>query len=153
MYTSIPSLLNLPPSHPHHAIHIGHHRALGWAPCATQQVPTSYVFTHGSVICQSKSFSDKPLILLHQRADRLKTTITENKPIWSYGPQPCLSQRNYEPCHVGPPKMDGLWWRVLKKTRSTAEGNGKQLQYSCFEHPMNSMKMQKDRTLKDELLR
>ena len=34
---------------------------------------------------------------------------------------------------------------------STGEGNGKQLQYSCFENPMNSMKMQKDMTLKDEL--
>ena len=28
---------------------------------------------------------------------------------------------------------------------------GKPLQYSCFENPMNSMKRQKDRTLKDEL--
>ena len=28
----------------------------------------------------------KPLILLHQRADRLKTTITENQPIWSHEP-------------------------------------------------------------------
>ena len=35
---------------------------------------------------------------------------------------------------------------------STAEGNGKPLQYSCLENPMNSMKRQKDRTLKDELL-
>ena len=33
---------------------------------------------------------------------------------------------------------------------STEEGNGKPLQYSCFENPMNSMKRQKDRTLKDE---
>ena len=33
------------------------------------------------------------------------------------------------------------------------EGNGKPLQYSCFENPMNSMKRQKDRTLKDELPR
>ena len=33
---------------------------------------------------------------------------------------------------------------------STGEGNGKPLQYSCLENPMNSMKMQKDRTLKDE---
>ena len=33
------------------------------------------------------------------------------------------------------------------------EGNGKPLQYSCIENPMNSLKMQKDRTLKDELLR
>ena len=35
----------------------------------------------------------------------------------------------------------------------TAEGNGKPLQYSCLESPMNSMKRQKDRTLKDELPR
>ena len=39
------------------------------------------------------------------------------------------------------------------KTWSTAEGNGKLLQYSCLENSMNSMKRQKDRTLKDELPR
>ena len=37
------------------------------------------------------------------------------------------------------------------KMWSTREGNGKPLQYSCLENPMNSMKRQKDRTLKDEL--
>ena len=36
---------------------------------------------------------------------------------------------------------------------STGEGNGKPLQYSCLENPMNSMKRQKDRTLKDEFPR
>ena len=36
---------------------------------------------------------------------------------------------------------------------STGEMNGKPLQYSCLENPMNSMKRQKDRTLKDELPR
>ena len=36
---------------------------------------------------------------------------------------------------------------------STGEGNGKSLRYSCLENPMNTMKRQKDRTLKDELLR
>ena len=36
---------------------------------------------------------------------------------------------------------------------STGEGNGKPLQYSCLKNPMNSMKRQKDRTLKDELSR
>ena len=35
----------------------------------------------------------------------------------------------------------------------TGEGNGKPLQYSCHENPMNSMKRQKDRTLKEELPR
>ena len=39
------------------------------------------------------------------------------------------------------------------KTRSTGEGNGKPLQYSCLENPMNSMKRQKDMTLKDALPR
>ena len=39
------------------------------------------------------------------------------------------------------------------KTWSTGEGNGKQLQYSCLENPMNSMKRQKGRTLKEELPR
>ena len=37
------------------------------------------------------------------------------------------------------------------KTWSTGESNGKPLQYSCLKNPMNSMKRQKDRTLKDEL--
>ena len=36
------------------------------------------------------------------------------------------------------------------KIWSTGEGNGKPLQYSCLENPMNSRKRQKDRTLKDE---
>ena len=36
---------------------------------------------------------------------------------------------------------------------STGEENGKRLQYPCLENPMNSMKRQKGRTLKDELPR
>ena len=39
------------------------------------------------------------------------------------------------------------------KMWSTGEGNGKPLQYSCLENRMNRMKREKDRTLKDELLR
>ena len=35
----------------------------------------------------------------------------------------------------------------------TGEGNGKALQYSCLENPMNSMKRQKGITLKEELPR
>ena len=42
-------------------------------------------------------------------------------------------------------RSDRMW--------STGQGNGKPLQYSCLENPMNSMKRQKDRTLKDELPR
>ena len=39
------------------------------------------------------------------------------------------------------------------KTWSTGKGNGKPLQYSCLENPMNSMRRQKDRILKDTLPR
>ena len=39
------------------------------------------------------------------------------------------------------------------KMWSTGEGNGKPLQYSCLENPMNNMTKQKDRMLKDELPR
>ena len=47
------------------------------------------------------------------------------------------------------------WVMVEKSDRmwSTGEGNGKPVQYSCLENPMNSMKRQKDMTLKDELSR
>ena len=39
------------------------------------------------------------------------------------------------------------------RTWSTGEGNGKPLQYSCLENPMNSMKKQNDRIPKEELPR
>ena len=42
-------------------------------------------------------------------------------------------------------RSDRMW--------STGEGNGKPLQYSCLENPMNSMKRQIDRILKEELPR
>ena len=39
------------------------------------------------------------------------------------------------------------------RTWSTGEGNGKPLQYSCLENPVNSMKKQNDRILKERLPR
>ena len=42
-------------------------------------------------------------------------------------------------------RSDRMW--------STGEGNGNPLQYSCLENPMNSMKRQSDRILKEELPR
>ena len=42
-------------------------------------------------------------------------------------------------------RSDRMW--------STGEGNGKPLLYSCLENPMNSMKRQNDRILKDGLPR
>ena len=42
-------------------------------------------------------------------------------------------------------RSDRMW--------STGERNGKPLQYSCLQNPMNSMKRQNDRILKEELPR
>ena len=39
------------------------------------------------------------------------------------------------------------------KMWSTGEGNHKRLQYSCLENPVNNIKRQKDKKLKDELPR
>ena len=51
-----------------------------------------------------------------------------------------------KPSHVCRPTQDR---RVMvdrsDRTWSTGEGNGKPLQYSCLENPMNSMKRQNDR--------
>ena len=47
-------------------------------------------------------------------------------------------------------------WVIMEssdKMWSTGEGNGKPLQYSCLENPINSMKRQKYITLKDEFPR
>ena len=32
-----------------------------------------------------------------------------------HGEGACITQRTYEPCHAGPPKTDGSYWRVLMK--------------------------------------
>ena len=55
------------------------------------------------------------------------------------------------PCRA---TQDG--WVIVEssdKTWSTGEGNGKPLQFSCLENPMNSTKRQTERTLKIELPR
>ena len=56
-----------------------------------------------------------------------------------------MSSRVTQDRQVTVESCDKMW--------STGERNGKPLQYSCLENPMNSMKRQKDMTLKDELPR
>ena len=88
----------------------------------------------------------------HQRADTLKpysqktsqanhtrTTALSNsvKPSHAHG----ATQAG----RVMVERSDRMWF--------TGEGNGKPLQYSCLENPMNSMKKQNDLILKEELPR
>ena len=81
----------------------------------------------------------------------MKTTITENQPItwttaWLNSMKLCAM-----PCRATQDRQ--VMVESSDKTWSTGEGNGKLLQHSCLENPMNSMKRQKDMTLKDELPR
>ena len=95
---------------------------------------------------------NKPLILLHQRADRLKITVTEtNQTDHIDHSLVYLNETVSHACRATQDRpvmvesSDKMWF--------TGEGNSKPLQYSCLENPMNSMKRQKDRTLEDELPR
>ena len=61
-------------------------------------------------------------ILLHGECSQYYIiTVSGVKPLKlmnhyvAHWPQPCLTQWNNEPCCVGPPKIDGSWWRVLGK--------------------------------------
>ena len=52
--------------------------------------------------------------------ERLSLSL-QFQPNWSHGPQPCLIQWNYEPCHVGPPKQTGHggeFWQNMVHWRS-----------------------------------
>ena len=88
----------------------------------------------------------------HQRADILKpysqktsqsnhtrTTALSNSMKLSHAPGATQDGQ------VIVERSDRMW--------STGEGNGKPLQYSCLENPMNSMERQNNRILKEELSR
>ena len=75
----------------------------------------------------------------HRKWTKLITWITalsDSMKLWA---MPCRAPQDRQ---VMVESSDRTW--------STGEGNGKPLQYSGHENPMNSMKRQKDRTVKDE---
>ena len=88
----------------------------------------------------------------HQRADTLKTC--SQKTSQSNHTRTTALSNSMKPSHAHGATQDR---RVMVERSdrmwSTGEGNGKQLQYSCLENPMSSMKRQNDRILKEELPR
>ena len=88
----------------------------------------------------------------HQRADTLKPysqkTSQSNHTrttALSNSMKPGDACRATQDGRVMVERPDRMW--------STGEGNGKPLQYSCLENPMNSRKRQNDRIPKEELPR
>ena len=88
----------------------------------------------------------------HQRADTLKPY--SQKTTQSNHTRTTALSNSMKLSHACRATQD-RWVIVDRSDRmwSTGEGNGKPLQYSCLENPMNSMKRQNDRLLKDELPR
>ena len=88
----------------------------------------------------------------HQRADTLKPY--SQKTSQSNHTMTTALSNSMKLSHACGATQDG---RVMVERSdrmwSTGEGNGKPLQYSCLENPMNSMRRQNDRILKEELPR
>ena len=88
----------------------------------------------------------------HQRADTLKPY--SQKPSQSnHTRTTALSNSMKLSCACGATQDGQVMLERSDRMWSTGEGNGKPLQYSCLENPMNSMKRQNDRIPKEELPR
>ena len=88
----------------------------------------------------------------HQRADILKPHL--QKTTQSNHTRTTALSNSMKLSHACGATQDG--WVIVERSDkrwSSGEGNGKPLQYFCLDNPINSMKKQKDRTLKDELPR
>ena len=81
-----------------------------------------------------KPYSQKTRQSNHTRTTALSNSVKLNHALWGHIRQ------------TGMVEMSDTMW-------STGEGNGKPLQYSCLEKPMNSMKSQNDSILKEKLPR
>ena len=87
----------------------------------------------------------------HQRADTVKPYSQETSQ--SNHTRTTALSNSMKPSHACGATQD-RWVMMERPNRmwSTVTGNGKPLQYSCLENPMNCMKRQNNRTLKEVLL-
>ena len=88
----------------------------------------------------------------HQRADTLKPYL--QKTSQSNHTRTTALSNSMKPSHACGATQNGqIMVERSDRMWSTGEGNGKSFQYSCLENPMNSMKRQNYRILKEELFR
>ena len=85
----------------------------------------------------------------HQKADTLKPY--SQKTNQSNHTRTTALSNSMKLSHAHRTTQDGQV--MVERLWSTGEGNGKPLQCSCLENPMNSMKRQNDRILKEKLPR
>ena len=87
----------------------------------------------------------------HQRADTLKPY--SQKTSQSNHTRTAAVSNSMKLSHARGAAQDGRVMERSDRMWSTGEGNGKPLQYPCLENPINSMKRQNGRILKEELPR
>ena len=88
----------------------------------------------------------------HQRADTLKPY--SQKSSQSNHTRTTGLSNSMKPSHARGATQEGqVMVERPDRTWLTGEGNGKPHQYSCLENPMNNIKTQNDRILKEELPR
>ena len=95
--------------------------------------------TVGAVIGHQRADTLKPYSQKTSQSNHTRTTALSNSMKLSH------ARGATQDGQVMVERTDRMW--------STGEGNGKPLQYSCLENPMNSMKRQNDRIVKEELPR
>ena len=98
-------------------------------------IPLVVLFSSSFTIMQTENHNHRKLTNLITWT----TALSNSMKLWA---MPCMATQDGQ---VMVERSD--------KMLSTGEGNGKPLKCSCLENPMNSMKRQKDRTLKDKLPR
>ena len=86
----------------------------------------------------------------YQKADTLKPY--SQKTSQSNHTRTTALSNSMKPSHAYEASQEGqVMMEMSDRMWSTGEGNGKLLQYSCLENPMNNMKRQNDRILKEIL--
>ena len=88
----------------------------------------------------------------HQRADTLKPQSQKTSQS-DHMDHSLVSLNETKPCHVGPPKMEGLCWRGLTECGPLEKGMANHFSILALRIPWTVWKGKKDKTLKDELPR
>ena len=77
---------------------------------------------HPTISPSASPFSPLPLIFPSIGVFSNESVLCMRRTDSLHGQQPCLTQWNYEPLCVGPPKTDRSWWRVLTECDPLVKG-------------------------------
>ena len=109
-----------------------------WAWSPSEQDPVS------PTVSLSQQEASISLLFLSSEGRQNENHRHRKQSDWSHGPQPCLTQWNYEPCRLGSPKIDGSWWRVLTKRCPLVKGMANHFSILALRNPWTVWGLNKD---------